>query len=296
MTAVLWQDMAGIEKSTRSRRRKLRALAEAHLRDLTADDRPIDSSDSVTHEPVASISLAEEDHRSGTQDGSTVISDVHYDDDIEHEFGRSRLNSDGSSTAAAVQFDTDSDADVSEESITVDNTENLDSASDASLSSDECFSVTINQQLVEWVLKFNIPRTAVSALLQILQSNGINVPKDARTLMQTPKTVDVASIAGGSYFYFGIADAIHSRVSSQYVSMSGGNDIHLHINIDGLPLSRSSSVQLWPILGTIREIPCCQPFVIALFGGREKPASIHDFLKDFVSEMNELQKKWYFCE
>jgi len=283
-------DMAGIDKSARSRRRKLRALAEAHLRDLTADDRLTDSNSSITYMPVASMLLAEGDHSSTAENGNTLSSDVHNDDDNEYDFGHSRLNSDASIRAASVQFGTDSDEDMSEQSITADNTESIDSASDANLSSDESFSVTVNQQLVVWVLKFNIPRTAVSALLQILQSNGMNLPKDARTLMQTPKTVDVASIAGGSYFYFGIADAIRSRVSSQYVHLSSGNDIHLHINIDGLPLSRSSLVQLWPLLGTIREIPCCQPFVIALFGGHEKPATIHDFLKHFVFEMNELQK------
>jgi len=60
----------------------------------------------------------------------------------------------------------------------------------------------------------------------------------------------------------------------------------MSINIDGLPLSKSSSQQFWPILGSI--IPYNNVFVIGLYHGNDKPANANDFLKDFVNEMKDM--------
>ena len=62
------------------------------------------------------------------------------------------------------------------------------------------------------------------------------------------------------------------------------NDIKLFINIDGLPLFKSSSTQLWPILIQFNNF---EPVVVALYGGTKKP-SMKEFLNDFVNEMKTL--------
>lgn len=48
----------------------------------------------------------------------------------------------------------------------------------------------------------------------------------------------------------------------------------LNFNIDGLPLFKSSNVQIWPILCSVERF---QPFVVAVFCGNEKPNSVRDF-------------------
>lgn len=58
------------------------------------------------------------------------------------------------------------------------------------------------------------------------------------------------------------------------------------MNIDGLPLSKSSQQQFWPILGSV--IPYGNVFMIGLYYGYEKPKDINDFLKDFVNKATEI--------
>ena len=65
------------------------------------------------------------------------------------------------------------------------------------------------------------------------------------------------------------------------------------VNVDGLPMFRSSPLSLWPILmsfGCSRE-----PFPIALHYGFGKP-SLMPFLQDFITEVKELRQEGYiFC-
>lgn len=57
--------------------------------------------------------------------------------------------------------------------------------------------------------------------------------------------------------------------------------------MDGLPLFKSSSLQFWPILGLLQDYTK-KPVVIALFCGKSKPTSLTEYLKDLVSELQEL--------
>lgn len=62
--------------------------------------------------------------------------------------------------------------------------------------------------------------------------------------------------------------------------------VRITVNVDGLPLSKSSSQQFWPILGSI--IPYDNVFVIGLYHGNDKPANANDFLKNFVDEIKDM--------
>lgn len=46
----------------------------------------------------------------------------------------------------------------------------------------------IKDELRFWVLKFKVSHNSANCILRIIKSAGINVPKDIRTLMKTPKT------------------------------------------------------------------------------------------------------------
>ena len=68
------------------------------------------------------------------------------------------------------------------------------------------------------------------------------------------------------------------------------------INIDGLPLFKSSLFQLWPILGTIEEISNfkpVQPFVIGAYFGKHKPNDIEAYLDKFIQDMKNLAQVPY---
>lgn len=60
------------------------------------------------------------------------------------------------------------------------------------------------------------------------------------------------------------------------------------LNIDGLPLTKSSCSQFWPILALIENCSFCKPFPIAVYQGNSKPNNANNFLEALVNEIKEL--------
>ncbi|XP_041942160.1 uncharacterized protein LOC121705313 [Alosa sapidissima] len=87
--------------------------------------------------------------------------------------------------------------------------------------------------------------------------------------------------------YFGVANGVRARIDDNAI-LKSTHTLHLQINIDGLPLFKSSNKQFWPILGLIEEDPCRIPFVISLYCGYSKPSDENEYLSDFVTEMGKL--------
>ncbi len=67
------------------------------------------------------------------------------------------------------------------------------------------------------------------------------------------------------------------------------DQLTVQINIDELPLFKSTSESVWPILGLLQEEENPEPFVIGLWVGMSKPKDSNAFLAKFVDEMKELQ-------
>ena len=63
--------------------------------------------------------------------------------------------------------------------------------------------------------------------------------------------------------------------------------LSLQVNIDGLPLFKSASIQFWPILGMIEKTR--MPFIIGLFCGLQKPKPLDEYLHDFIEEMKVIE-------
>ena len=160
-----------------------------------------------------------------------------------------------------------------------------DSHSDSHQLYDE--NENLGMELSNWAMKSNVSHSSLGELLQILVKYHPSLPKDPRTLLSTQKIIELKTIPGGFYYHFGIANGILMR--SSHLKQLKHDSINLQINVDGLPLFKSSSEQFWPILGMIREESCtCKPFVIGLYSGKTKPTSPEDFLCDFVDEMMHL--------
>ncbi|KAG1681456.1 PiggyBac transposable element-derived protein 4 [Nymphon striatum] len=106
--------------------------------------------------------------------------------------------------------------------------------------SDSGCEAHITERLASWAVGFGISHSALSALLEILQSSNLNVPKDPRTLLMTPKVSNIKETAGGSFYHFGVANGIVSKLSTPSCLVDV-ETLTLYINIDGLPLFGSST-------------------------------------------------------
>ncbi|XP_030756023.1 uncharacterized protein LOC115882241 isoform X2 [Sitophilus oryzae] len=141
-----------------------------------------------------------------------------------------------------------------------------------------------------WAIKNNLTHTSITELLTWFSSNPniCNLPKNARTLLKTPRQIDVRVIGNGKFYYIGLQKEI-KRIFSKYESDSSINEFlyYLHFNIDGLPLHKSTKNCFWPILCRISNYPREHPFAVAIYYGTGKPP-LNDFFSEFVNEVLEL--------
>lgn len=143
----------------------------------------------------------------------------------------------------------------------------------------------IKSKLKLWSIKYNISHVALSDLLKILKSSKAQLdelPNDARTILSTKRTIDVRNIDPGSYCHVGITEAVTYLCTKKCY-----DKIELLINIDGLPLSKSSGSQIYPILCSLYDDPR-EVAVIGVYHGYEKPSNANDFLGEFVQDAVEL--------
>lgn len=152
----------------------------------------------------------------------------------------------------------------------------------------------LRTKLSNWAVECNITHRALSLLLLILQQYIPSLPKDARTLLKTAKKVDVKTVAGGKYHHIGIQQGIVNVLSQRGCNPNVA--VEIQVNVDGLPIFKSSNTQLWPILGKIHNVMelfgssvSDSPFVIGIYEGKQKPSSAHEYLQEFVAESNALE-------
>lgn len=140
--------------------------------------------------------------------------------------------------------------------------------------------------LRKWVAEYNITLRALQALLAILNNDAcphIRLPKDPRTIMHTPRTVEVISLDedGSQYWHQGIDVCLRER----FKDLRADTAIQLDINIDGLPLFRSSSKCFWPILARVYGQDSIAPMPVGIFYGLAKPKNPDVYIRPFVDEL-----------
>lgn len=55
-------------------------------------------------------------------------------------------------------------------------------------------------------------KSAANELFVILRKQGLQLPKDARTLLKTPRTVEVVEKCGGKYLFMGLESGISKLI------------------------------------------------------------------------------------
>ncbi|XP_065643048.1 uncharacterized protein LOC105845058 isoform X3 [Hydra vulgaris] len=147
---------------------------------------------------------------------------------------------------------------------------------------DKIINGNLREELAEWVVVNQTSHSATNQLLFILRKNGhTELPKDVRTLLKTPSNIPLKNKCGGDYIYYGLETNILKHLS-KFPNLA---KIELVVNVDGIPLFKSTSVALWPKLCSFSSI---QPFAVAIFCGKSKPSSEESFMFDFVTELTNL--------
>lgn len=150
----------------------------------------------------------------------------------------------------------------------------------------------ITSQITNWANKNAISLNAMSELFKILKKYHPQLPSDPRTLLKTQTQYMLKEMCGGLYYHFGVVCHVKEKVEDSF--SNGFYDIDtklkLQLNIDGLPLFKSTNDQFWPILGRIENLPDSRPFIIGLFYGESKPSNVNQYLEQFIEEFRELER------
>lgn len=122
----------------------------------------------------------------------------------------------------------------------------------------------------------NLTHAALNMILELINPAYPFLLRTARNLLRTPRKLEMISFDNGEMYYYGIQKCLLRKLQN-----SGLNDeiltINLIINIDGLPVFKSSRTNLWPILGRTDDIVDTRPFMIACFCGEGKPINIEKY-------------------
>lgn len=141
-------------------------------------------------------------------------------------------------------------------------------------------------KLREWASMYNIPQRALKVLFKIMnkQTEGL-LPKDSRTFMKTPTKISILKVGKGEYWHQSIEFCLQQHFSNLQEPLN----VSIDVNMDSLPIFKSSKIEFWPILYDIVEIPDFKPMVIGIYCGVGKPNNIETFLTPFVDELLRIQ-------
>ena len=152
-----------------------------------------------------------------------------------------------------------------------------DSESDSSYSDDEDQVGPVDDsdkfanRLAECATQYAVSLNALQALLGILRERYPELPKDPRTLLGTLSTSvtqhNIHCLSGGTYYHFGIANGIKLSLE-QITDLNILDALTIQVNVDGLPVFKSTNSQFWPIQGMLDLPTFTGPFLIGLFYGK----------------------------
>jgi hypothetical protein len=194
-----------------------------------------------------------------------------------------------------IELTTPSCVDIELQSNTSDSSD-VSSFSNCELSSSESSlkpveMLDLKEDLKSWAVTHNITGIAINDLLKTLgKYEALNhLPKDHRSLLNTKQCSTIRSISGGNYTHIGLEKNLRKQLSEGFIEFQDGDNLSLTVSLsfDGLPISRSSNSQFWPIQGICNQSKF-GVFVIGIFHGKTKPTNVEEFLQELVMELSHL--------
>lgn len=147
----------------------------------------------------------------------------------------------------------------------------------------------LRTNVINWAFDNNITHNALKGIINIINDHVGNLvlPKDPRTLLNTPQNVEIQHIGGNEYYWH---NGLQFCLENLLCNVSNPLTITLNINMDGLPIYKSAREELWPILFNIFEFPKVKPMVIGVWQGIGKSTNLEKYLTPMVNELKKLME------
>jgi hypothetical protein len=156
------------------------------------------------------------------------------------------------------------------------------------LEDDDSEDMSLAEELSTWAIEYQIKHNALDNLLKLLKKHGHSeLPSTARTLLHTPRQLDTQQSSGMEYVYFPLKQKLQETLESYPLDEVVQLDcVDLSLNVDGLPLYKSSKTCMWPVLCAVMLDPVTI-FPTALTCGASRPTDL-GFLEDTVRDLGHL--------
>lgn len=147
------------------------------------------------------------------------------------------------------------------------------------------FTDKLAEELKKWISEYNISHNAADALLRILRDQGHKLlPSTAKTLFKTDP-VKSQMVDGVECVKFGVTEQFMMCLKRYAYNYARDiTELEISLNVDGLPLFKSTGKSFWPVLCTVHLKPA-STFPLAIALTETKPKSL-DFIKVIADEIN----------
>ena len=152
-------------------------------------------------------------------------------------------------------------------------------------------STSVRDSLLQWALKEpNVPRCAISRLLQVLQKFHPSLPRTAAALFRDPPNLVLEDMNGGEYVHIpNWTDSLKAVLRNQ---TSGSLPNKLLVNVDGVSLfDGSPNFKTYPILVKVKGIrsrPICAGIYCSNKSLNREIPEPSLYMKTFLEDISQL--------
>ena len=240
-----------------------------------------------TSNPSYSCTSAIPTNTSANSD-ENVSSDERSNERFQHFISGLNFDDPSDSEEAAVESSSYSDNDDRDSNDSDRDNNSHDYNSSESSNSENSEEINLEQELGDWYTDSSVTRDQMNALLRILRKAGHNeLHRDIRSIVQTPSRTIITPCDPGEYFHFGLEKALTIELGKKNLPLN----IVIDVNVDGLPITKTTKRTLWPILGLI--VGYKTPFTIGVYHGTRKPEDSEQFLSPFLNEYKKLHQEGF---
>ena len=119
------------------------------------------------------------------------------------------------------------------------------------------------------------------------------MPKDRKTLLNRHLKKGHVVVESDTFLYIGVSYSLNDMYlqNKRRFELHEITDIKLSFNFDGLPTSRSTSQEVWPILMSTNVAPILV-HIVGVYYGKEKPTCV-SLLRQLVDELGPILRSGY---
>ena len=147
--------------------------------------------------------------------------------------------------------------------------------------------LSFEKDFLQVAVKRRLGRAVLNDVLSVFKRHNIgDFPMDARSCLKTLRKVDVVDMPPGKYYHFGLSLCLNQVLKFQSLE---DHNLKIQLNVDGLPLTKSSLSCFWPILGRVVSPIRSSVFVIGIYFANSKPskpACVSHFFSFLISDIS----------